>query len=65
MDFLSGGMERISNGADGDKSESPNDIGDLSMRGLLSDEQTGRNSIGGEYVVMVSGGRVIPEKTNI
>lgn len=49
----------MSNGVDGDTS--PNEMGDRSMRGLLSDEQTGRNSIGGEYVVMVSGS-VMPEK---
>lgn len=47
------------NGVDGDTS--PNEIGDFSMRGLLSDEQTGRNSIGGEYVVIVSG-NVMPAK---
>lgn len=51
----------MSNGVDGETS--PNEIGvDFSMRGLLSDEQTGRNSIGGEYVVMVLSGSVMPEK---
>lgn len=54
-----GGIDRMLNGVDGDTS--PNDIGGLSMRGLLSDEQTGRSSIGGEYVVIVSG-NVMPEK---
>lgn len=58
-ELFSGGIERISNGVDGDTS--PNEIGDFSMRGLLSDEQTGRNSIGGEYVVIVSG-NVMPVK---
>lgn len=58
VELFSGGMDRISNGVDGDTS--PNEIGALSMRGLLSIEQTGRNSIGGEYVVMVSG-KVMPE----
>lgn len=54
-----GGIERISNGVDGDTS--PNEIGGLSIRGLLSDEHTGRSSIGGEYVVIVSG-KVMPVK---
>lgn len=55
-----GGGSEEANGVDGDTS--PNDIG-LSIRGLLSDEQTGRSSIGGEYVVIVSG-KVIPKQTN-
>lgn len=55
-----GGIDRMSNGVDGDKS--PNDIGGFSMRGLLSYEHTGRSSIGGEYVVIVSGS-VMPMKS--
>lgn len=63
VEHCSGGgcIERIaSNGVDGDTS--PNDIG-LSMRGLFSDVQTGRSSIGGEYVVIVSG-KVMPKSIN-
>lgn len=60
VEHCSGGgciERRVSNGVDGDTS--PNDIG-LSIRGLLSTEQTGRSSIGGEYVVIVSG-KVMPK----
>lgn len=59
VDDCSDAIDR-SNGVDGDTS--PNEMGPLSIRGLFwSDEQTGLSSIGGEYVVMVSG-NVMPGK---